>query len=116
MMPSKLKRHLSTKHSHLIDKNITYFQCLLKSQTEQSKNITKLVKISDKSQEASYVVAELVAKTIKPPTIGEQLILPTCREIVKIFFEIEAEQEILKIPLSCNTINRRINDMSEDIE
>ncbi|KAL4120074.1 hypothetical protein QTP88_012813 [Uroleucon formosanum] len=75
-----------------------------------------IVKISDKSQEVSYVVAELVAKTMKPHTIGEQLILPACREIVKIFFGIEAGQEILKIPLSDNTISRRINDMSEDIE
>lgn len=116
MVPSKLKRHLFTKHSHLIDKNITYFQRLLNSQNKQSKTMTTIVKISDKSQEASYVVAELVAKTMKPHTICEQLILPACREIVKIFFGIEAEQEILKIPLSDNTISRRINDMSEDIE
>ncbi|KAL4090794.1 hypothetical protein QTP88_025569 [Uroleucon formosanum] len=116
MVPSKLKRHLFTKHSHLIDKNITYFQRLLNSQNKQSKIMTTIVKISDKSQEASYVVAELVAKTMKPHTICEQLILPACREIVKIFFGIEAEQEILKIPLSDNTISRRINDMSEDIE
>jgi hypothetical protein len=46
-----------------------------------------------------------------PHTIGEQIILPVCREIVKIFFVIEAEQGILKIPLSDNTISRRINDM-----
>jgi len=31
--------------------------------------MTKIVKISNKSQEASYVVAELVAKTMKPNTI-----------------------------------------------
>lgn len=68
----------------MIEKNITYFQHLLKSQTQQSKNMTKIVNISDKSQEASYVVAEFVAKTIKPQTIGEQLILPACHEIVKI--------------------------------
>ncbi|CAI6368410.1 unnamed protein product [Macrosiphum euphorbiae] len=89
MVPSKLKRNLFTKHSHLIDKNIKYFQRLLNSQNKQSKNMTTIVKISDKSQEASYVVAELVAKTMKPHTIGEQLILPACREIVKIFFGIE---------------------------
>lgn len=52
MVPSKLKRHLSTKHSHLIETNVTELQ------TELSKNITKIVKISDKSQEASYVEAK----------------------------------------------------------
>jgi len=35
---------------------------------------------------------------------------------VKIFFGIEAEPDILKIPLSDNTISRLINDMSEDIQ
>ncbi|XP_025417671.1 zinc finger BED domain-containing protein 5-like [Sipha flava] len=116
MVLSKLKRHLFSKHSHLIDKNITCFQRLLKSQSQQSKNMIKIVKISEKSQESSYIVTELVAKTMKPHTIGEQIILPACREIVKIFFVIEAEQEILKIPLSDNKISRRINNMSEVIE
>jgi hypothetical protein len=37
--------------------------------------MTKIVKISDKSQEASYVVAELVAKTMKPHAIGEQILI-----------------------------------------
>ncbi|CAG4918362.1 unnamed protein product [Colias eurytheme] len=36
MVPSKLKRHLSTKHSHLLDKDLQYFQRLLKSQAQQS--------------------------------------------------------------------------------
>ncbi|KAL4131297.1 hypothetical protein QTP88_008632 [Uroleucon formosanum] len=43
MVPSRLKRHLFSKHSNLIDKNITYFQRLLKSQTQQSKNKPKIV-------------------------------------------------------------------------
>lgn len=45
MVPSQLKRHLFTKH-------ITYFQRLLKSQARKSKNITKIVTISDTSQKA----------------------------------------------------------------
>jgi hypothetical protein len=67
--------------------------------------MSKIVKISDKYQEASYVVGELVAKNMKLHIIGEQLILPACIEIVKIFFEIKAEQDILKILLSDNTYN-----------
>lgn len=53
---------------------------------------------------------------MKSHKISEQLILPFCREIVKIFFGIEAEQEILKSPLSDNTISMRINYMSEDFK
>jgi len=78
--------------------------------------MTTIVRVSDKSKGVSYAVTELVAKTMKPYIIGEQLILPACREIVKIFFGIETEQEIYKIPLSDNTISRCINDTSEDIE
>ncbi|XP_025417424.1 zinc finger BED domain-containing protein 5-like [Sipha flava] len=116
MVPSKLKRHFSTKHSHLVDKNASYFQRLLKSETRQSEKMTKIVTISDKTQEASYLVAEFVAKQMKPHTIAEKLILPACREIVKVIFGEEAEKEVLKIPISDNTISRRIEHMSEDIE
>lgn len=49
MVPSKLKRNFSTKHSHLVDKNTSYFQCLLKSETGQSEQMTKIVTISDKT-------------------------------------------------------------------
>lgn len=116
MVPSKLKRHFSTKHSHLVDKNASYFQRLLKSETQQSAKMTKIVTISDKTQEASYLVAELVAKQMKPHTIAEKLILPACCEIVKVLFGEEAEKEVLKIPVSNNTVSRRIEHMSEDIE
>lgn len=116
MVPSKLKRHLSTKHSHLLDKDLQYFQRLLKSQAQQSTSLTKTMTISDKCQEASYHVAELIAKKMKPHTIAENLVLPACRQIVKTLFGVEAEKEVLKIPLSDNTISRRIEHMSEDIE
>ena len=62
MVPSKLKRHLSPKHSHLLDKDLQYFQRLLKSQAQQCTSLTKTMTISDKCQEASYHVAELIAK------------------------------------------------------
>jgi len=100
----------------LVDKNASYFQHLLKSETQQSAKMTKIVSISDKTQEASYLVAELVAKQMKPHTIAEKLILPACREIVKVLFDEEAEKEVLKIPVSDNTVSRRIEHMSEDIE
>lgn len=62
MVPSKLKRHFSNKHSHLVDKSASYFQRLLKSETQQFEKMTKIVTISNKTQEASYLVADLVAK------------------------------------------------------
>jgi hypothetical protein len=37
MAPAKLKRHLTTNHSHLTSKGADYFKRLLESQKKQSK-------------------------------------------------------------------------------
>ena len=116
MVPSKLKRHLHTKHSHLCEKPIEYFKRLIADQTRQSQQLTKITTISDKAQEASYAVADIVAKKMKSHTIAESVILPACCKIVNIMFGEKYEQEVLKIPVSDNTISRRISDMSQDVE
>ncbi|XP_068238353.1 protein FAM200A-like [Palaemon carinicauda] len=78
--------------------------------------LSKKVKVADKAQEASYLVAELVVKSMKPHTIAKTLILPAYSAIVKTMFGSEAEKEVRKIPVSDSTISRRIHDMSADIE
>ncbi|XP_068219693.1 zinc finger BED domain-containing protein 5-like [Palaemon carinicauda] len=94
----------------------SYFEGLLSEQKQQSAMLSKKVKVADKAQEVSYFVAELVVKSMKPHTIAETLILPACSAIVKTMFGSEAEKEVRKIPVSDNTISRRIHDMSADIE
>lgn len=74
MVPSKLKRHFSTKHGHLSEKPLQYFTDLIKLQQKQSKSFVKKYTIADRVQEASYLVAEIIAKEMKPHTIGETLI------------------------------------------
>jgi len=78
--------------------------------------MTKKVKISDKAQEASYIVAELITKRMKPHTLTEEVVAPACCEIVRLFCGEEAAKEVSRIPLSDNTMSRRIADMSHDIE
>jgi hypothetical protein len=51
----------------------------------------------------------------KPHTNGEELILPTCIEIVDLMFGKEAAEQISNISLSNDTVRRRIITMSEDI-
>lgn len=116
MVPSKLKRHLETKHSHLVNKDKAYFSRLLSSQVKQAKVMNKTTTIAEKAQLASYKVAEIIARKMQPHTAAETLILPACKEIVKSILGEDAEREISKVPLSNDTISRRIEDMSFDIQ
>jgi len=95
-------------NSHLESKDQNYFK--------RVKYFEKKVTVSDESQIACYEVAELIAQKTKSHSIDESLVLYSCIEIVKIIFGDEASNVISKIPLSNHTIQRRINDMSMNIE
>ncbi|CAI9732723.1 Hypothetical predicted protein [Octopus vulgaris] len=117
MAPAKLKRHLTTKHPELSGKkNEQYFKRELAFNKRQVSMFAKKFKLSDKGQEASYTVAEIVARKMKSHTIAETVILPACQEIVRLMFGEDAISDLNKIPLSDNTISRRIQDMLGDIE
>jgi hypothetical protein len=116
MVPSKLKRHLLTKHGFAAEKPLDYFKRLASNHNSQASKFIKQSTVSDKAQEASYAVAKLIAKKMKSHTIAESTILPACCEIVKIMFGEDFENEVKKIPLSNNTVRRRIEDMSKDVE
>jgi hypothetical protein len=88
----------------------------LDSQDKQRKVFDNKVTVSEKAQEASYLVAELVAQKLKRRTAAESLIMPACKIIVKTMTGKEAESEVDKVPVSNNTISRRVDDMSHDIE
>ena len=53
---------------------------------------------------------------MKAHTLGESLILPACKKIVKRMLGNEAAKEISKVPLPNDTVPRRILKMSTNIE
>ena len=116
MVPSKLSRHFVTKHSQLQDKNLNFFRRLLEQQSKEKTVFKKWLTVSEKAQAASYDVAEMIAQQTRSHTLAESIILPACRKIVKRILGDKAEQEICKTPLSNNTIQRRIVDLSANIE
>jgi hypothetical protein len=72
--------------------------------------------ITERAQVVSYKVAEIVAKKMQPHTVAEDVILPACKEIVKSMLGDGAGKEIFLVPLSNDTISRRTDDMSSDIQ
>jgi hypothetical protein len=116
MVPSKLNRHLATKHSHLGKKDKADFSRLLSYQVKEAKVMNNITKTSEKALVASYKVAEVIARKMHPHTAAETLILPACREIVKSVLGEAAERETSEVPLSNDKIARRIENMSADIK
>ncbi|GFU97877.1 SCAN domain-containing protein 3 [Trichonephila clavipes] len=56
------------------------------------------------------------ARCKKPHTIAEELILPAAIEIVETMFGDNFAKELQSIPLSNDTVSRRIDDIAEDVE
>lgn len=66
--------------------------------------------------EASFLVSIEIAKKKKPHTIGEELILPCAKTMVKLVLGEKSAEKLSAISLSNNTVQRRISLMSDDIK
>lgn len=115
MKPSKLVRHLNTKHPNEKDKPLEFFERKLKVLQHQKSAVLQMSNINEKALLASYRVAFRVAKAGKPHTIAENLILPAALDIAQIMFGKQEVEKLKSIPLSDNTIQRRISDMATDV-
>lgn len=102
MVPSKLKRHLNSKHPFVSQKDMAYFSRMLEGQSKAATKMVKKVTVADTALEASFRVAELIAKKMKPHTTGEEIIGPACNIIVETMLGKEAQEQISKVPLSNN--------------
>jgi hypothetical protein len=108
MKPAKLRRRLETKHCDVKNKPIDFF-----SDTYYGKDIVSAMgSINSKVLEASYLLSLRIAKTGKPHSIGENLLLPAINDVVKTMFGNKLLKYIDLIPLSNDTVGRRTNDMA----
>ena len=64
---------------------------------------------------ASYKVSQLIEKCVKAHTNGKQLILPAVTEIMSAVFKMDSNKS-RSVPLSNNTLSRRINEICDGIE
>ncbi|XP_058617525.1 zinc finger BED domain-containing protein 5-like [Onychostoma macrolepis] len=115
MKPCKLKRHLETKHAGIKNKPAEYFKRKLDGLHQQQATISVHSTVSKQCLQASYVVAKRIGKLGKPHTIAETLILPAAQDMCRIMIGDSAAAKLGAVPLSNDTVARRIVDMSNDI-
>lgn len=116
MRPSKLIRHFETKHSDLKNKPIDYFKTKLQELNNSQNLFSRFISINEKAMVVSYLISLRIAQSGKPHTIGESLVLPAIKDAVGIMFGEKSLKEVESIPLSNNTVARRIDDMSDWVE
>ncbi|GFS56370.1 protein FAM200B [Trichonephila clavipes] len=116
MKPNKLKRHFETLHGEYINKPRELFESKLKSYGKQKTFKKKTLSVNEKVLLTSYKISYKIARCKKPHTIAEELILSAAIEIVETMFGDNFAKELQSIPLSNDTVSRRIDDIAEDVE
>ena len=85
----------------------------------KQKTVTSMFSNSSKQStddlRASYNISLLIAQSGKPHTIGETLILPALCEVLNTVLHKPFKQVIKSIPLSNNIVQRRVDEMSDNI-
>ena len=76
---------------------------------------SNFLKTPAKAQLASFKVAYRIANCKKLHTIAEELVFPAALDLVSTMIEESAAQKLKAVPLSNNTISRRIDKFSKNI-
>ncbi|GFT14301.1 SCAN domain-containing protein 3 [Trichonephila clavipes] len=115
MKRGRLEAHLKAKHSAHINSDLSDFKTS-KENFEERTTIKSLftahTSTNNRVLEASYQISLFIAKTGKTQTIEENLIKPS----ISAFLKTVLEKDIKAMPLSKNTVSRRIDETGEDIE
>ncbi|CAH1971226.1 unnamed protein product [Acanthoscelides obtectus] len=105
MKPSKLQDHLRRCHPDKTEKDLKYFQTL-KDKFQKRPSLDRMFASTSQRNDglrASYNISLLIAKSGKPHTSGEKLILPAVEEVLKTVLHKPASDMIKRIPLSNNS-------------
>ena len=107
--------HLKSRHSDKADRDAQFF-INLRNNRKTMGVFRKVDKQNIDGLAASYIISILIAKAGKPHTIGEKLILPAIQEAITTVMHTDGRSVIQSIPLSNDTVARRINMMASAIE
>ena len=116
MKPSRLKDHLTRLHPSKLNADFKK----IKADWEKQRNIKALFAKRDIRLEngltASYNISLMIAKTGMPHTIGEKLILPCVKEVIETVMCQSSTPVLSTVPLSNDTVQRRIDEMGDEVE
>ena len=118
MKPSRLKDHLNKIHPDKASKGTAYFQALKEQHSKRSISslFARKVDRSESGLVASYNISLLIAKSGLPFTVGERLVLPAIKEAISTVMERDPAPVLKAIPLSNDSVARRIKEMALDTE
>ena len=116
MVPAKMRRHLETVHPEFKHKKVDYFMRMRDELLKRQSLIVSTFKTSnEKATEASYIVSYRIALAGEAHTIAETLIKPCAVDIAKCILDETSAKEITNVPLSNDTVARRIKDLAANV-
>ena len=120
MKLSRLSQHFTKIYSDKACKNATFFQSLWDNFKKRKTVGTMFSNLSQKNYNrlfVSYSLSLMIARKNKPHTIGEDLILPSVKQVLDTVLHHKTSFAVIKfIPLSNNTVQRRVDEMATNIE
>ena len=115
MKPSRLKDQLTRLHSSKLNADFKK----IRADWGNKRNIKALFAKIDIRLEngltASYNILLMIARTGKPHTIDEKLILPCVKEVIETVMCQSSTPVLSTVALSNDTVQRRINEMGDDV-
>ena len=115
MKKNKLQRHLTTNHPGCVDKPVESFKHKLQPIASQKSVLTAFTEVNKSAVYSSFVASYQIAKQKKPHSIGEKLLMPAIKDVVKIMIGERESKIVDSVSLSATTVKRRNLDMSHDV-
>ena len=117
MFPEKMDRHFEGVHPDCKDKPSYFFRRKYGELTKAQKIISCHLKtVNEKTLMASYLVSYRVVLAGEAHTIAKNLVKPCVKGIVECMLDGKVTELVGTVPLSNNTISRRIGDLAEDVK
>ena len=108
MKKNKLQGHLETNHPNYMNEPVEFFERKLKSIQGQRSITTSFTAENKLAVYSSYAASYQTAKQKKAHKIGENLLTPGMKEVVKIMIGEKECKKLDAVSLSNNTVKRRI--------